>query len=1468
METTEVIIARLVLGYLKEEKCRIAYKEFLKTSKYLQGDSVTKAKYLPTRFVGLTLSNILCEYFELSKIVQGRLEATNYYNERHTRSSLIEQLLYLLNKNQSSRTSTPCPRSPLESNLDETSPSHIDHVSDVETTPAHTLPGNIRGTSEDSYLYKTPKRKSNSKLNKSATVANLQTTNKEDMSEVMANTLLENKEFHEKIAKTINKVAEKQYRVSSELDQTIKTVVKETEADPMFDKILEEIIGSTSAIENCSSSTSSAAKDSRDDLTNKLKRSQKRLNSEQSEEDVDQMIRTHCNPVTVEQQNDEAIRSIVANSNLKPNSVGSTQEMHVNNEVTVFNGSLDKYLTSNTCNANTQTQPLQNPLYINTGGLLMVPSGITSNGNMQIESTKQYYLVNKQSTVNWSIPPIQTTNIITEQDILAMPTVIVSDEGHNKITTSEPALQTSILTTNSKLTKIMPKPTIEIATEYLNDFSGNDIPQQSGLKNVVYPKATKKAKTKEKTVSTTSSQTTVDTHAMDIPRAKKSLPDELHEQDEGDKTTESLQTNAKTNSGHLTPPPLAEHIQKTPKSGSHVRNLDFSTPPKITSSPKQSFPSKDENNICVQKIQTTKTSFNSQNDSDKTLQVKEQKTWDSDLRAAIILPEEEEKVVCNKLKKKKKTPVKKVKKKVKKIKSAKKNLNTTEQNAALIEAALQTPVKTENRKDTNSEPLNSDGKIENQVNINSEETVINSKSDKVLKHDDNSRKLESQAKDSNECNTNKTVLSPSKLNASKRKLIKSDVTDNTTNDLVKPVDETNKFITPEMVKENFHYPIKANRNITALFETPLKNEFLPKTPGSPNASLNTPFTKMLEANLKGIDISCLPTPNIPVTPNFPPFTPNVEASSPYSRRTDYSTSSSYYHPSDSEPNRSLEANVIELEKQVVTSSSDVTKNVDKDETENREPKNDLIKPGMNPVDQRLKMFNNTVIGKKNLSLVKPSIESSSSSSDSSSESSSEEDWVDKSDETIIYNKKAAETPKRTYSLRNRTINKKQDVTKTSEIKEPNIRQANRCIKTSVRSVVTNAAQKREESQICLKSEIPTDTQLNCEDNKMAVKEKENKPLIKNNLIRQTLRKELNEKLTRTMTKIKNVEKPVKKNSRKPVKNTKSKFMKIKFVSRKKKLEKSDENLKRIIDEGIKNIDDDLGVTDSNSHTLQHKCKRKGGGDKDSPTKKIEKIDKSTLDIEAQKLIEGLKERGIHLMKNKSSPNKKTNGTSNFSELDKTRNNDGGTSKDVTENNCTVENSRERSTLELETDCRETYDTVVFEDYECIVFSESKGITKTFENYDTKVLEKKFIGKVSIEETENEIEIPLEVTPFYTLLDISSSRNQPQKQKGTNQKTKDRNKKTEEKVINKDTTIKTDTNKISTCVPPNLISGSDHINHVILGSSGEDRDGLEAPCTKKRKVEKEDCRVPEEKECKTLLQQINVDTFLNNIYGNS
>lgn len=37
-------------------------------SQHLQSDIDKKTKYLPTRFVGLTLTDILREYFEISKI--------------------------------------------------------------------------------------------------------------------------------------------------------------------------------------------------------------------------------------------------------------------------------------------------------------------------------------------------------------------------------------------------------------------------------------------------------------------------------------------------------------------------------------------------------------------------------------------------------------------------------------------------------------------------------------------------------------------------------------------------------------------------------------------------------------------------------------------------------------------------------------------------------------------------------------------------------------------------------------------------------------------------------------------------------------------------------------------------------------------------------------------------------------------------------------------------------------------------------------------------------------------------------------------------------------------------------------------------------------------------------------------------------------------------------------------------------
>lgn len=55
-------------------------------------------------------------------------------------------------------------RSPGDSHFGETSPVYTDHVSDVETTPAHKLPGNIRYESEESDISNLSRKKNRSRV--------------------------------------------------------------------------------------------------------------------------------------------------------------------------------------------------------------------------------------------------------------------------------------------------------------------------------------------------------------------------------------------------------------------------------------------------------------------------------------------------------------------------------------------------------------------------------------------------------------------------------------------------------------------------------------------------------------------------------------------------------------------------------------------------------------------------------------------------------------------------------------------------------------------------------------------------------------------------------------------------------------------------------------------------------------------------------------------------------------------------------------------------------------------------------------------------------------------------------------------------------------------------------------------------------------------------------------------------------
>lgn len=55
-------------------------------------------------------------------------------------------------------------RSPRESHFGETSPVYTDHVSDVEATPVHKLPGNIHYESDESNMSQIPRKRNRSRI--------------------------------------------------------------------------------------------------------------------------------------------------------------------------------------------------------------------------------------------------------------------------------------------------------------------------------------------------------------------------------------------------------------------------------------------------------------------------------------------------------------------------------------------------------------------------------------------------------------------------------------------------------------------------------------------------------------------------------------------------------------------------------------------------------------------------------------------------------------------------------------------------------------------------------------------------------------------------------------------------------------------------------------------------------------------------------------------------------------------------------------------------------------------------------------------------------------------------------------------------------------------------------------------------------------------------------------------------------
>ncbi|KRT79276.1 hypothetical protein AMK59_8260, partial [Oryctes borbonicus] len=249
-------------GYLKAEKCHAAFDTFFKTSPYFEYNSSNKrAKYVVTRLHGCSLRDFLNEYAQIYNLVQERLEPTDYYEECSSRN-VVDQLTYLLDKYcsttqntpQRSRSSTPIKENKNRSFFQQNLSVIEEHASsELNTTPLEELPGN-------SYeFHNIPFRRTGIKTNRNTPIEESDSGDSPDHGhgevediEVLKQTLLEHTELHEKIAENINlvikttetnKAAEE--KLCHELDSAIKAIVERTEADPMFERLIGDLIGST-----------------------------------------------------------------------------------------------------------------------------------------------------------------------------------------------------------------------------------------------------------------------------------------------------------------------------------------------------------------------------------------------------------------------------------------------------------------------------------------------------------------------------------------------------------------------------------------------------------------------------------------------------------------------------------------------------------------------------------------------------------------------------------------------------------------------------------------------------------------------------------------------------------------------------------------------------------------------------------------------------------------------------------------------------------------------------------------------------------------------------------------------------------------------------------------------------------------------------------------------------------------------
>ncbi|KAK9882234.1 hypothetical protein WA026_019748 [Henosepilachna vigintioctopunctata] len=1200
MEIGKPQLARLVLGYLKNENCTKAFNEFLTTSKYLSQHALfaKNGKYFATRVGGQTLEDIINEYTEVSLIIQGKLEQTSYYEEQH-KMNLVEQLKYILDYEFEH-----CPVLP---NI-------------LNTTPSESLPGNSSP--------KITSKGSNSQV--SAAFGGCSPIEcPENISQILSQTLLEKPELQKKLACVINKARKSHNQdheaedASDQLDEKIRSIIQKAEDDYLFDNILGEIIGTKSDVPDNSSSKSYNNTESPKPTSSKSK-------EKKVIEPTEKQMPTK-EPVREQSSVNPPSNSQSPNFKNLPN----VSTANSNSEVLIFNGNLDSYVGKTASILPTS----QSQIYVtNTPGVLMLPPVITA---------PNYFIVNNQRK--------QVSNVLTDTDIMKMPTVIL-DEGPSQNRNND--IENS-LPKSRKCKPIVPKSDgITISSVGTGDYlaiyndEGRLLTNNSSVEE---PPPTTKATSK----------------STPKPVLRKKLPRQAKSKNKDGVTEENTQKRPITPVMNVG---LSEVKKATPKSSSHIRALDFDSSTCNAEEKEERCSSK---KVSTAKKSASKNLFNQGKKIEKrTAPV----AWDAELRE-LLIP--------------KKIPVVSPDTSYDNIDADEDDTELNNQ-AKLIEEAFKTPSK--------KEPENESITLEKQT---ASPTREESAKEDVVEEELDNKKDESVET----LTVTETQVYLRNCNGPPKFRKKCNPSNNTVQTcevevIIEKNESIEKRLEAQTITEVSQDHVEFKRNI--LLETPIKE--LPKTPGKCEL---TPFSRELEEQIRGMDLLSLPTPYLPITPSFP-ITPSLDLNTPVhaSRPTDYSTSSSYYQPSDTEQNKSLEA-MIEECKKLEKRNQKVT------EEENRNPSSSA-----KDIKQ---VFNQTVIGKKNLNLMKQ-ISSSSESSDDSDSSCSTSESSSSSDSD--YDKTTVDdvTRKDAYCLRRRTITPKAD---PKSIKPMVPAKTSNKIKSLTEEIIA----KRERMLQLLKND-EKDAQKTPQNNNQA-KEKVSK----------TVKKSVSRRKTRSPIKL-----------------------------------KTNEQISKLFDVENEITDDDFALHLSTDEDSTNKPAVDGAAAKDKEENSVipSSLPNTTLstDLEAEQLVQGLKERGILLM-HKKSPNKNDSvamETDEKKDIDSrpARHNSEADGLSSHEPRQVISKIKEREMENKEMDIPiianaanlSTSSNDLDVSFDVKFFSEEQQLKVNFVSskrkskktiYDSSVLTKEMKANVYIESLDMEMERIIKCTSFEVLLDIPTNK---------------------------------------------------------------------------------------------------------------